>query len=580
MSKILKRVVQLYGPTAKKVAAEVLGDGSGTSSGAAPSESQGAAPVERTKEVATSSALPQSKHLFLKRNLLQGLVLPGSKSCMAEEVKGKRHRHLLLQVVVGGEEKSTESTALVARKRTRAQTAEAAAGGDDDKIIDFTVGRELEPLTDDAISKPVDIAEAREDVETEAVREVEAAEAKEDEPPKKKKQKKLRKNGAPVATGIEVAPSEKESTAATGIDLIVAPQSQAEADEQDKKAKAKGKANQEPVRTNLLPPSLQLPPSVLPPSLQPTDPETAQQLPSQDVEVTTTLSEEELSQHMSSAVVKACTLWTEVVKRREEREKNLQGFISSSNSLKESMEKTLEHALQRALDADEREKKAQTDAEHSKRQRTAMEKNYTKAHNDFIHERSKTEAATLALKERDAKISSLVDDNKQWKKKYEALEKKHKALEEENKKQKEMIKMREDEAKILKETDAKHQKTSHGCHAAGDQAQSTDQIQSCPTLGVKEALSIDKYVKTDNYDNAIGDICHDFYNYGFQQVRLQAERAIGKAGKVKILDVLDPTKTIGLEVPEDKSFPKEYLPKRTSTKRPPIELLLEWEALA
>ncbi|GAB2279184.1 hypothetical protein Dimus_039333 [Dionaea muscipula] len=78
----------------------------------------------------------------------------------------------------------------------------------------------------------------------------------------------------------------------------------------------------------------------------------------------------------------------------------------------------------------------------------------------------------------------------------------------------------------------------------------------------------------------MGDICCDFYQFGFQLARLQAERAIGKAGKVEVLDALDMKDTSGLEIPQEIPFPEKWLPKRTSTERPPLELLLEWEAQA
>ncbi|GAB2288564.1 hypothetical protein Dimus_038002 [Dionaea muscipula] len=102
------------------------------------------------------------------------------------------------------------------------------------------------------------------------------------------------------------------------------------------------------------------------------------------------------------------------------------------------MEKTLAHALQRASDAEEKEKKTQVALELKERQMTAMEKNFTKAHNDFKQEQARAETAAEALKQRDATISSMVDDIKKLKQKYEALEKKHAALEEEEKKQREL----------------------------------------------------------------------------------------------------------------------------------------------
>ncbi|GAB2278373.1 hypothetical protein Dimus_039286 [Dionaea muscipula] len=93
-----------------------------------------------------------------------------------------------------------------------------------------------------------------------------------------------------------------------------------------------------------------------------------------------------------------------------------------------------------------------------------------------------------------------------------------------------------------------------------------------------EAMAIDNFVKTPNYENAMGDICYEFYKFGFDLARLQTERAMGKAGKVEVLDALDMKDTSGLVIPDEIPFPEQWLPKRISTERPPLELLLEWEA--
>ncbi|GAB2293052.1 hypothetical protein Dimus_038239 [Dionaea muscipula] len=90
-----------------------------------------------------------------------------------------------------------------------------------------------------------------------------------------------------------------------------------------------------------------------------------------------------------------------------------------------------------------------------------------------------------------------------------------------------------------------------------------------------DALAIDNFVKTDKYTDAIGDICYQWYDFGFELARKQAEAALGKAGKLELLDSLDATQTdaIAKDVPEEMPFPPEYLPSRTATEEPPLVLL-------
>ncbi|GAB2299674.1 hypothetical protein Dimus_038577 [Dionaea muscipula] len=379
-------------------------------------------------------------------------------------------------------------------------------------------------------------------------------------------------------------------------------------------------------RTNL-PPQLELPPQ-----LQPNDPSTTQTLPPQilsfsspkwnimphhfvilpgpdkqnqealrlewargaitakDVQVATALSDEELSQHISLVVVKACTLWTEAVKRRKEQEENLKSLTASYTTLKETSEKALAHALQRAVDAEEKEKKARAALELKDRQMTAMENNFTKAHNDFKHEQTRAERAVEELKVKDDIISSMADDVKRMKKKYEVLERKYATLEEAERKQSELAKQLEDEAQFLREVEAKHQQQMLDATMEEVKLRALvrynrakrQELKTALTAYVADAetMAIDNFVKTTNYENAMGDICCDFYKFGFDLARMQAERAIGKAGKVEVLDALDMKDITGLVIPDEMSFPEQWLPKRVSTERPPLELLLEWEAQA
>ncbi|GAB2283360.1 hypothetical protein Dimus_039594 [Dionaea muscipula] len=97
-----------------------------------------------------------------------------------------------------------------------------------------------------------------------------------------------------------------------------------------------------------------------------------------------------------------------------------------------------------------------------------------------------------------------------------------------------------------------------------------------------DAMAIDKYVKTEQYEDAIGEICHQWYGIGFKLARKQAEAALGKAGKLEILDSLDATDAdaIADEVPAETPFPTEYLPERKATKEAPLALLEKWEQTA
>ncbi|GAB2270750.1 hypothetical protein Dimus_038876 [Dionaea muscipula] len=135
-----------------------------------------------------------------------------------------------------------------------------------------------------------------------------------------------------------------------------------------------------------------------------------------DVEVATVLSDEELSQHITSSVVKACTLWTEAVRRRKEQEESLKSVTASTSALKEASEKALTNALQRATDAEEKEKKAQSATKLKEKRMTTMENNFTKAHNDFKYEQARVERAVEELKVRNNTISSMADDAKKMKK--------------------------------------------------------------------------------------------------------------------------------------------------------------------
>ncbi|GAB2268119.1 hypothetical protein Dimus_003098 [Dionaea muscipula] len=134
-----------------------------------------------------------------------------------------------------------------------------------------------------------------------------------------------------------------------------------------------------------------------------------------DVEVATGLSDEEVSQHITTTV------------------------------MKEASEKEIATALQREKDSEEKEQKALGALKHKENQMTAMERNFKKAHNDIKHEQARSERAIEELKVRDNTISSMTDDVKKMKKKYEVLERKYVALEEAEKKQRELVKQQEGE---------------------------------------------------------------------------------------------------------------------------------------
>ncbi|GAB2283596.1 hypothetical protein Dimus_039610 [Dionaea muscipula] len=224
------------------------------------------------------------------------------------------------------------------------------------------------------------------------------------------------------------------------------------------------------------------------------------------------------------------------------------------------------------------------------KQMTAMENNFTKAHNDFMHERARAERAISELDARDNTISSLADDVKHLKKKYELLERKYAALEEAESQQRELVKQQEGEIQFLRDAEAKHAQQMLDANMEEIKLRAMvrynrakrQELKTALTAYVAdaEAMAVDNFIKTSNYENAMGDICCDFYKFGFDLARLQAERAIGKAGKVQCLDALDMKDTSGLEIPQEIPFPEQWLPKRVSTERPPLELLLEWEAQA
>ncbi|GAB2279045.1 hypothetical protein Dimus_013707, partial [Dionaea muscipula] len=255
----------------------------------------------------------------------------------------------------------------------------------------------------------------------------------------------------------------------------------------------------------------------------------------------------------------ACRLWTEAVRRRKEQEESLKSITASSSALKEASEKAIANALQRAKDAEEKEQKAQSALKLKEKQMAAMEHNFTKA-----------------------------DDAKQMKKKYEVLERKYAALQETEKKQRELVKQLERETQFLRDAEAKHQQQMLDTNLEEIKQWAMvrynrakpQELKTALTAYVAdaEAMAIDNFVKTSNYENAMGDICCDFYKFAFDLTRLQAERAIEKAGKVEVLDALDMKDTTGLAIPDEIPFLEQWLPKRTSTERPPLELLLEWEA--
>ncbi|GAB2293031.1 hypothetical protein Dimus_038237 [Dionaea muscipula] len=97
-----------------------------------------------------------------------------------------------------------------------------------------------------------------------------------------------------------------------------------------------------------------------------------------------------------------------------------------------------------------------------------------------------------------------------------------------------------------------------------------------------DAMTIDNYVKTELYNDVIGEICHQWYGFGFNLARKQAEAALARLRRLEISDSLDATYIVAIadDVPEEMPFPSEYLPERTTTGESPLVLLEKWEQFA
>ncbi|GAB2282014.1 hypothetical protein Dimus_039507 [Dionaea muscipula] len=157
MPKLLQRVVHLYGATANKVRDEVLGD----ASSGTPSELQdiNIPQVERTDDVATSSAAPEMRASSPPPEVAPAPtedVAPIRPGSPLGRIRRERQQSASPQAAEEseGEKKSTDSSALVQKKRKRAVDTAGTAGGNEEEIIDTTIGREHEQ-PDDASSHPV-----------------------------------------------------------------------------------------------------------------------------------------------------------------------------------------------------------------------------------------------------------------------------------------------------------------------------------------------------------------------------------------------------------------------------------------
>ncbi|GAB2268118.1 hypothetical protein Dimus_003097 [Dionaea muscipula] len=70
----------------------------------------------------------------------------------------------------------------------------------------------------------------------------------------------------------------------------------------------------------------------------------------------------------------------------------------------------------------------------------------------------------------------------------------------------------------------------------------------------------------------MGDISANFTSLASMRRGCKLREQLAKVGEVE--------DTSGLAIPKEIPFPEQWLPKRTSTERPPLELLMKWEAQA
>ncbi|GAB2299512.1 hypothetical protein Dimus_033578, partial [Dionaea muscipula] len=190
-----------------------------------------------------------------------------------------------------GDEKSAKSAALLKRKTTPTQSAMAAAD-DDEGIIDFTVGHEHETVADGATStegapQPVvlDLPDMTLLDNDEPLKEnlsaLDKLEVTNDEAtdevvkdvalPLQKKRKLT--NGVTVATGSETVAADKRKKVTAAMAVVPMAEGQdTTAEKEGRKTRGRGMAGDAKSGRTVLPPSLQLSPSVMSPSIMPIDP--------------------------------------------------------------------------------------------------------------------------------------------------------------------------------------------------------------------------------------------------------------------------------------------------------------------
>ncbi|GAB2285862.1 hypothetical protein Dimus_020299 [Dionaea muscipula] len=533
MANIFKRVVNILGPPGNAVVKEVLSDGVESSS--SPSELRGVtAEPPPAKEEGGSSSAPQQK-----------ATPPAPRE---EPLRPSSPRFKIMYGKRGeatppgsAEEKSADSQRPAPRKRTRAQTKAVATTGGEDEIIDFTTAVKT---SHKSMTPPQGRGRRRSTRRTRWETAEEPVWATDTEPPKKKPKRTLKKNGAAVsvATHAEVAPQEKA--------IIVAP------------SKDKGKGITDPT------PRLDLPPQ-----LHPIDPVSTQSPQT----IAYSSPQWKVMPHHSIIVPGPDKKAHEDLRldwaRGAMTKKDVE--IATGLSDQKASEKEVALARQRAKAAEEKEQKALDALKHKEKQMAAMELNFTKSHNECKNERARAERALEEIKVRDNTISYMADDAKQMKKKYEVLERKYATLKEAEKRQRDLVKQQEEEIQFLRDAEAKHAQQMLDANMEEIKLRALvrynrtkrQELRTALTAYVAdaEAMAVDKYIKTSDYENAMGDICCDFYKFGFDLARLQRE-GDRQGRKVEVPDALDMKDTSGPEIPQEIPFPQQWLPKRVSTR--------------
>ncbi|GAB2288108.1 hypothetical protein Dimus_022452, partial [Dionaea muscipula] len=260
-------------------------------------------------------------------------------------------------------------------------------------------------------------------------------------------------------------------------------------------------------------------------------------------------------------------------------------FSRCINPYREEGDKKIVDAIARAEVATKKEKKATDEFERCKGQLSAMEKNFVAQRNETKSYKAKAEHAAAILSGKESEILSLKDDVEQLKREKAALEQRLKDAEIGWAEDKEKLAVKVKENEILQAENEKYHAKWKDQELEELRLKTLIRYNRSQCSELKKSLvayltdadaeAIDNYVKTELYNDAIGDICHQWYGFGFNLARKQAEATLGKAGKLEILDSLDATNldAIANDVPEEMSFPFEYLPERTATGESPLVLL-------